>query len=248
MAENFSAALTTELTEHRSALPVKFNIDRFVQNSISLLNGNDSLLEFAKKYGTAQIKAGLVRAAYQDLDAMNSEVYLIPYGSNLQFMPSYKGMAKMVRQYSTRKVKDIYSKVVREGDEFEETIVNGQPSISYKAIPFNKGEILGVFAVCLFADGGMIYETMSVEDVEKCRKSSKAKNSPAWSQFWTEMAKKTVVRRLCKTITLDMDAEARQMFEAGTEIETNPAELAQKQIELEANAEELSFEPAEEEA
>lgn len=247
MAENFSVALTTELTEHRAALPVNFNIDRYVQNAISLLNGNETLLDFAKKHGTSQIKAGLLRAAYQDLDAMNAEVYLIPYGSSLQFMPSYKGMSKMVRRYSTRKVKDIYSKIVREGDVFEESIINGQPSINFKALPFNKGEILGVFAVCLFDDGGMIYETMSVDDIEKCRKSSKAKNSPAWSQFWTEMARKTVVRRLCKSITLDMDSESRQMFDAGTEIETDPSQIAAAEIAENANQEEIVIEEGGEE-
>ena len=238
----FSLALTNELNEHKSALPANFNVDRYVQNAVSLLNGNESLTKFAKQYGTAQIKAGLMRAAYQDLDAMNQEVYLIPYSSTLQFMPSFKGMAKMVRKYSTRKVKDIYSKVVREGDVFEESIVNGQPTINFTAKPFNDGEIIGVFAVCLFDDGGLIYEAMSKADVEACRKHSKAKNSPAWTGFWSEMARKTVVRRLCKSITLDMDSDAQEMFNAGTEIETDPAELANKEIEENANAEELTVE------
>ena len=53
----FSLSLQTALEESRDALPADFNIARFVQNSIALLNGNDSLIEFGKKYGTAQIKA-----------------------------------------------------------------------------------------------------------------------------------------------------------------------------------------------
>lgn len=242
MADNFSLALTTELNEHKAALPANFNIDRYVQNAISLLNGNEALMKFAKQYGTAQIKQGLMRAAYQDLDAMNQEVYLIPYSSTLQFMPSFKGMAKMVRKYSTRKVRDIYSKVVREGDVFEESIVNGQPTINFTAKPFNNGEIIGVFAVCLFKDGGLVYETMSKEEVEQCRKSSKAQNSPAWRSFWSEMARKTVIRRLCKSITLNMDAEAKEMFETGTEMETDPAELSSREISENANTEDLTVE------
>ena len=87
----------------------------------------------------------------------------------------------------------------------------------------------------------MIYETMSADEVEKCRKSSKAQNSPAWKNFWSEMARKTVMRRLCKSITLNMDAEAKDMFEAGTEMETDPAELANREIEEKANTEELFF-------
>lgn len=242
MAESFSLALTEELNAHSAALPANFNTERFVQNAVALLNNNDSLAKFAQQYGTSQIKAGLARAAYQDLDAMNSEVYLIPYGSTLQFMPSFKGMTKLVRRYSTRKVKDIYSKVVRDGDEFEETIVDGQPTINYKAKPFNNGEIIGVFAVCLFEDGGLVYETMSKADVENCRKQSKAKNSPAWNSFWSEMARKTVIRRLCKSITINMDAETMEVFNAGTEIETDPVEIANREIAENENAEELTIE------
>lgn len=245
MANEFALALTGDLELHKAALPANFNIERFVQNSVALLNGNDSLINFAKQNGTAQIKQGLLRAAYQGLDAMSGEVYLIPYGKMLNFMPSYKGMAKMVRRYSQRKVKDLYSKVVREGDVFEETIVNGHPSINFTAKPFNNGEVIGVFAVCLFEDGGMIYETMSKEEVETCRRKSKASNTGAWKDFWTEMAKKSVIRRLCKNFTINMDSEAIEMFNAGTEMETDPAALADREIEENANQEELLIEAEE---
>lgn len=231
----FSLSLQTALEESRDALPADFNIARFVQNSIALLNGNENLIEFGKKYGTAQIKAGLLTGAYQGLDAFNQEMYLVPYGSKLNYMPSYKGMVKMAIKNSQKPVKSIYAKLVREGDEFEEVIVNGEPSVNFKAIPFSTAPIIGAFAVCLFEDGGAIVETMSEADIEKCRKQSKAKNSPAWSQFWGEMAKKTVIRRLCKNISIDMDAKAREFFDSGTEIETDPAEIARKDIEENEN-------------
>ena len=231
----FSLSLQTALEESRDALPADFNIARFVQNSIALLNGNESLIEFGKKYGTAQIKAGLLTGAYQGLDAFNQEMYLVPYGSKLNYMPSYKGMVKMAIKNSQKPVKSIYAKLVREGDEFEEVIVKGEPSVNFKAIPFSTAPIIGAFAVCLFEDGGAIVETMSEADIEKCRKQSKAKNSPAWSQFWGEMAKKTVIRRLCKNISFDMDAKAREFFDSGTEIETDPAEIVKRDIEENEN-------------
>lgn len=234
--DTFSVALTNELESQKAALPADFNIPRFVQNSIALLNGNDTLADFAKKHGTAQIKQGLLRGAYLGLDALNSEMYLVPYGSQLNFMPSYKGMTKLAQKYSTRPIKRIYAKVVRDGDTFEEVIERGEPSINFKAVPFNSKPIIGVFAVCQYADGGLIYEVMSREDVEQCRKSSKAKNSPAWNNFWSEMAKKTVLRRLAKSISIDMDARVADAFNAGLEIETDPVEQAKNEIaEAQAN-------------
>lgn len=239
---DFSTALTTELETQKAALPDDFNIPRFVQNSLALLNGNDTLQEFAKANGTAQIKQGLLRGAYLGLDALNAECYLVPYGKTLNFMPSYKGMVKLAQKYSTREIKTIYAKGVREGDEFEEVIDHGEPSINFKALPFNDKPVIGVFAVCQYKDGGMVYEVMSRADVEQCRKSSKAKNSPAWSQFWLEMAKKTVLRRLCKNLSIDMDAKAAEAFDSGLEIETDVKELAKKEIEENANSQELVVE------
>ena len=238
----FSTALQLELENTKEALPENFNIPRFVQNSIALLNGNESLIRFSQQYGTAQIKAGLLRGAYLGLDALNQEMYLVPYKNNLQFMASYKGMVKMAQRYSPRPIKSIYAKLVRQGDEYEETVANGEPSIFYKALPFNENPVIGVFAVCLFADGGTVTESMSRADIETCRSKSMAKNSPAWSQFWGEMAKKTVLRRLCKSISIDMDAHARQMFEAGTEIETDVKEIAKKEIEENENSQEFAIE------
>lgn len=236
---DFSVALTTELESQRAALPTDFNVARFVQNSVALLNGNDVLRDFAKANGTAQIKQGLLRGAYLGLDALNAEMYLVPYGKTLNFMPSYKGMVKLAQKYSTREIKTIYAKVVRMGDEFEEVIDHGEPYINFKALPFNDAEIIGVFAVCQYRDGGMIYEVMSNGDVEACRKSSKAKNSPAWAAFWTEMAKKTVLRRLCKNLSIDMDAKAAEAFDSGLEIETDVREQAKNEIAENANKSEL---------
>lgn len=241
---SMSMVLTSELNAQRDALPKDLNITRFVNNAIALLNGNDAIKEYVTKYGAngyaqQQVKAGLIRGAYLGLDALNQEMYLVPYGAVLNFMPSYKGMVKLCMKYSTRDIKTIYAKVVREGDEFSEEIINGEPSITFKPLAFNTKHVVGAFAVCLYKDGGMIYEVMSLKDLEQCRKSSKAQNSPAWSRFETEMYKKTVMRRLAKSIPLDMDEKLSNAMNAGLELETDPAELAKRDIEEHGNTEEL---------
>ena len=234
--DTFSAVLTTELENNASALPEGFNIQRFVQNGLALLNGNDTLQKFAKQYGTAQIKQGMLRGAYLGLDFLNSEAYLVPYGSTLNFMQSYKGDVKMVKRYSQRHIKDIYAKLVRQGDGFTDGVVNGQPTINFNPIPFNDGPIIGAFAVCLFEDGGMVYDTMSLKDLENTRSASKAKNSPAWQKFTGQMYLKTVLHRLCKHLSIDMDAKAKEAFDAGTEIEDDVAEISKREIEANQNS------------
>ena len=240
--ESFSTQLTTSLTDIKDALPKDLNVTRFVQNAVALLNDNEQLKTFAQNNGTAQIKQGILKSAYLGLDAINKECYLIPYGNTLNFMIDYRGNIKLAKKYSIRPIKDIYAKIVREGDNFEEKIVNGEPTIDFTPKPFNDGKIIGAFAVCLFKDGGMIYDTMSIKDLENTRSSSKTKNGPAWQKFTGEMYKKTVLHRLCKHIELEFDTpQQKEYFTEDVEIETDTQKLVEREIEENANAVEFEF-------
>ena len=208
---DFSLALKQDLEEHALALPEGFNSDRFVQNAVALINGNDTLQKFVRenKDGIAQVKAGLMRGAYRGLDFLNKEAYLVPYGSKLDYQTSYIGEIKLRKKYSVRPIKDIYADVVREGDIFAYEVVDGEPTLNHKPIVFNTGKVIGAYAVCIFEDGGKQIDTMSLEELENTRSASKAKISPAMAKFTNEMYKKTVLRRLCKTIDIDLNTEQR---------------------------------------
>lgn len=212
--QSFSMMLTDSLNEVKEALPGDFNITRFVQNGVALLNDNEQLKSYAQTYGTANIKLGMLKAAYLGLDFMNKEAYLIPYGKTLNFMKDYRGDVKLVMKYSVRPIKDIYAKLVREGDTFKEKITDGHPSIDFEPLAFNTGKIIGAFAVCLFKDGGMIYDTMTLDELEQTRKASKMSNGPTWKNYTGEMYKKTVLHRMCKHIQIDFEsAEQRKFFD-----------------------------------
>lgn len=231
--QSFSSVLTEKLESVKEALPQDFNKARFVQNALALLNDNPQL----QKYGQPQLIAGLLKGAYLGLDFYSKECYLIPYGDQLNYQTDYRGAKKLAKKYSIRPIKDIYAKLVREGDEFEETIINGEQSVNFKPKPFNNVDIIGAFAVCLYQDGGMIYDTMSLADLENTRKSSKASNSPAWKNFTGEMYKKTVLHRLCKHIELDFENPTQQAaFMAGMEIETDTEKIVEAEIAENANS------------
>ena len=238
--DSFSEQLTTSLTVVKDALPKELNIQRFVQNAVALLNDNQTLKDFAMKHGTSQIKQCLMKAAYLGLDAINKECYLIPYGNQLNFMIDYRGNVKLAKKYSIRPIKDIYAKIVREGDDFNERVMGGEPTIYFNPKPFNDGKIIGAFAVCLFKDGGMVYDTMSLQELENTRSASKAKNSPAWQKFTGEMYKKTVLHRLCKHIELEFDnPEQTTLFREDVEIETDTAKVVENEIETFGNSEDF---------
>ena len=210
----FGELLSDSLIRVADALPKDFNRERFIQNSMSVLNDNP---EFAQ-ISPALVVHGLLKGAYLGLDFMNKECYLIRYGNNISFQTDYKGEVKFTKKYSIRKIRDIYAKVVRDGDEFVEEIIDGHPSLQFRSIPFSNKDIVGAFAVCLFQDGGILYETMSVEDIQSVRNNySKASQSKAWKNSFDEMCKKTVLRRLCKHIETDFESvEARSAWEDGS--------------------------------
>ena len=200
----FSVALTEKLNEVSKALPVDFNKERFVQNSLALLNDNPTLAKFSSN----QIMGGLLKGAYMGCDFFNSECWLVPYKGQLQFQLSYKGEKKLAKKYATRPILDVYAKVVRQGDQFVEKIVDGRPSVDFNPISFNDGAIIGSFAVVLFKDGGLMYETMSLAEIEQAKKQGVG-NTPAWNNFFQEMAKKTVLKRLCKNIDIDFENDTQ---------------------------------------
>lgn len=232
----FDMYLSQKLDSVRDALPKDFNKQRFVQNAMALIHDKPEL----KDYNQNEIIMGLLKGAYLGLDFYNKECYLVPYGGQLNYQTDYRGAKKLAKKYSIRPIKDIYAKLVREEDEFEEVIINGEQGINFKPKPFNDGKIVGAFAVCLYQDGGMIYDAMSLADLENTRKSSKASNSPAWKNFTGEMYKKTVLHRLCKHIELDFENPMQQTtFMSGMEIETDMEKIVEADIAENANKEDF---------
>lgn len=244
--QNTNNMLTGMLQKEVEALPKGFNTLRFKQNVMTVLNDNDISNMKGQEFNLARC---IMKGAYLGLDFMNKECYVITFGGKPQFMTDYKGEEKLAKKYSVTPIKDIYAKLVREGDQFEEGIDHGQQYINFKPKPFNNSEILGAFAVVYYRDESMAYESMSKEDIEYIRDnfSKKSKKtgefSDAWVKSFGEMAKKTALRRLCKHIELDFDSlEQKKTWEETSEMdfvdntpsmEDKPAEKSQMEKDLE---------------
>lgn len=201
--DQLSIALASELERPSviEALPSDFNRARFVQNTVALVQGSEELSRMPQ----AKLIPALLKGAYLGLDFFNKECYAVPYGQTVQFMPSYTGMVKLAKRFSKRPLTDIYGHIVRDGDEFETGMEDGREYVRFKPKPFNDGPVIGAFAVAQFADGGIKVETMSKVQLDAVKRMSKAQSGTAWKFFSDEMYKKSVIRRLCKGIDLDME-------------------------------------------
>jgi len=193
--DNLSGLLRTKA----DALPKNFNETRFIQNCITVLKDTQGI----EKVLPQSIGLTLLKGAFLGLDFFQRECYAIPYGNELKFQTDYKGEVKLCKLYGEPKIKEIYAKLVREGDILTEKIENGTQQINFEPIPFNDNPITGAFAVVVYENGSLISEMMSVAEIEKTRDTfSKMPKGKAWTNSFGEMCKKTVLRRLTKNITL----------------------------------------------
>lgn len=130
------------------------------------------------------------------------DAYIIPYKDEAQFMLSYMGMVTLLHKSGL--VSKIEAHIVKAGDRFSWR--NGVVDHCVDWFDSDRGDMIGVYAMCTFKDGTVQYEVMSKKDVEDVRKSSKAPNAMPWKDHYDEMAKKSVVRRICKYLPISQSA------------------------------------------
>ena len=152
--------------------------------------------------------------------------YLIPFNKNskdskgqwhkrreCQFIPGYRGLIDLARRGG--QIATIEAHVVYAQDKFllqygTESKLNHEPYLGAK----RRDEYICFYAVATLRDGTKQLEVMTLADVEKIRNEVWKKNyikpsSPSgpWHDHFGEMARKTVVRRLCKYLPLSPELE-----------------------------------------
>ena len=151
--------------------------------------------------------------------------YLIPYKGQAQFQLSYKGYVYMAKR--DVEVDNIISQIVYEEDDFSvdlgENRISHIPNLNSKS--YGKDfAIKFVYAIVRFRrDTGRDnqFEVMSKEQIDDIRASSqnggqkdKWGNPTIWEKYYSEMARKTVIKRLCKHAQLGDIAQADEIDNA----------------------------------
>lgn len=133
-----------------------------------------------------------------------------------QFQPMYRGLLKLARR--SDQVAVIDAAVVYEGDGFEIDL-GLRPRIVHQPATdgTKRGGYLGAYAFARLRNGEEIVEWMTLADLEAVRKTSRAKDNGPWVAFWSEMARKTVLRRLMKRLPLESAAEHAVRLETEAE-------------------------------
>lgn len=162
-----------------------------------LIQKNDRLMQCKpQSIADAVINVGAIGLSLSPAEKL---AYLVPRGNECVLDISYTGLIKLATD--TGACEYIRADIVRENDSFEYR-GPAEKAVFSTASPFDpeaRGKIVGVYAEAKLASGGYLTEIMNMQDIATVEAASKAKYGP-WKDYWGEMARKTVIKRLFKTI------------------------------------------------
>lgn len=194
------------------ALPQAFTADRLIGLLTLVLKGSPKLMECTQ----ASLIGAVIQTIQVGLQVGNvGHVYYVPfknkqadgsYKMEVQFQIGYKGMIELVNR--SGKACILNTECVYEKDQFQyEQGLN--PVLRHVPAQGNRGAFVGVYCIAkhLVANEKM-FIFLNKEEVDKVRNASKAKSelSP-WNTWFDEMAKKTAVKRICKSLPLSVDVQ-----------------------------------------
>lgn len=116
----------------------------------------------------------------------------------VQWQPMIGGLRKKLANHGF----SLRAEIVYENDDFAYEM-GDDPKIVHRPKVFgDRGNIVGAYAIATDQDGNKFRDTMTVEELEKVRASSKNPKGGAWESWTTEMYRKTVAKRLFKQLPL----------------------------------------------
>jgi len=208
----------------KMALPANVTPEKFVRVAMTALNNSQDLANCTPE----SVMNGLLKCAADGLLPDNREAALVKFGNQAQYMPMVYGLIKRMR--NSGEVSTVNAYIVYENDDFEFEIINGEEKISHKPkIIGDRGQFILVYAVVSLKDGGRHVEVMTKAEVDKTRDASRSKDSPAWKNWYDEMAKKAVIHRAAKRVPTasevdDMIQRDYKVSMTGTDAPETPPE------------------------
>lgn len=188
----------------------------------------------------ASIANSLLEMVIKGLSVSKKQGYFIPYGTRLEFQPSYSGNIMMAKRDAD--VIDVNAQVIYEGDEYiTEVGIDGVKKLKthiQKLENINNEKIKGAYAVVIFKGGKIKLEEMTISQIKTAWEMGNMKgNSKAHKMFSDQMCKRTVINRALKIEVNSSD---------DSEIDENPAITSRDSaIKTESNKEEIKVEDIE---
>ena len=203
--ESFRNTLAKMQPEFTAALPPQIPADRFIRTVITAVQMNPRFLDADRK----SLLGSCMKAAQDGLLLDGREAALVPFhgkgGTALQYMPMIGGILKKIR--NSGELASISANVVYQRDQFDYALGDDERIMHKPHLGEDRGQPIAVYAIARTKDGAIYREVMSVAEVEKIRRSSRAADAGPWVNHWGEMSRKTVIKRLAKRLPSSADLD-----------------------------------------
>lgn len=195
VVQEIQDALPEALGKHAKETAIQF-----VKTGYAAISQNPSLQQCTPK--------SLIRSMQQSASVnlpidKRQLAFFVPYSNKgvkeAQLQISYLGLMELA--YRSEKVKSITAHCIYESER-DNVKIRREDGRFFVEHPFSfkqpTGELIAVYATAEVEGIPPQTVVLRKEEVERFRSKSKAPNSPAWSEFYDAMAKKTAIRQLAK--------------------------------------------------
>jgi recombination protein RecT len=222
-ADNLRALLVQHKNQIAMALPRHLSADRMLRVALTAAQRNPKLLDCTP----VSFFGAIVQASQLGLepDGVLGFAYLIPFRNSkknvheVQFMCGYRGLLDLARRSGG--LTSVEARIVHEKDQFSYAF-GLTPELRHKPTREpEKGPVTHAYAIARLRDGGPFpqFDVMDRAEIEAIRSKSRAANDTAWTDYFEEMSKKTVLRRLCKLLPVSVELQRAvsldEMVDAG---------------------------------
>lgn len=227
--------LTRNRDKLAEALPRHVTPERMARIALTTIRMNPKLLECS----VPSLLGAIMQAATLGLEpGLLGHAYFVPFNNKkkgpdgkeswvkeVTFIAGYKGLLDLARR--SGEIKTIQAQAVHANDLFEYECGLSPVLRHVPKLIGDRGPAVGYYAYALTKDDGTYFEFMTREDIDKIRSRSKAKDFGPWVTDYGQMARKTVLRRLCNYLPLKVEIaqsiaeEAELEFADATKIEMN---------------------------
>jgi recombination protein RecT len=193
------AQLEQRAAEFRAALPSHIATDHFQRVVLTAIQQNPKLLTVERR----SLFNALMRAAQDGLEPDGRDAVLVVYrdrnrGEIAQYMPMVAGIRRLMQQ--SGEIVRFEQYIIYENDPHDVEL-GDRPRIMHRPnFTGPRGKPFLVYSIAEHRTGALSREVMTVNEIERARASSSAPDSPAWRNWWPEMAKKTVAKRHAKVL------------------------------------------------
>lgn len=133
---------------------------------------------------------------------------LVPYRNRntntweVQFQPMYRGLVELARRSSG--LVSCRARVIHDGDFWEIDEGVERKLVHKPNYTGNPGDPILVYAIAELRDERREWDVMTVAEIRAIQARAKSQSGP-WQTDWNEMAKKTVIKRLMKSLPISDD-------------------------------------------